>query len=244
MKTSKFLLLILILAIIRTVSGQQATTLTFRNNTYDIYHVDLTSDSIQFFLSDSDFVKLRSLGRLKGFVEQSGHQLLFATNGGMYKKDGSPQGLYIENYKTIIPIDTGSGYGNFYMKPNGIFIVGNHTAGVIKTEDFTGHWEEARYATQSGPLLVIDGQIHPAFNSNSTSKYIRSGIGIIDKQNIVFAISNQPVNFYEFALLFRDAFKCQNALYLDGAISKMYIKESDRNELEGQFGCMIGHISN
>jgi uncharacterized protein YigE (DUF2233 family) len=161
----------------------------------------------------------------------------------MYQKGGSPQGLYVENYKTIVPIDTGSGYGNFYMKPNGIFIVGNHTASVLKTEDFPGHQKKAKYATQSGPLLVIEGQIHPAFNAQSTSKYIRSGIGIIDKQNIVFAISNQPVNFYEFALLFKDVLKCQDALYLDGAISKMYIKESGRNELDGQFGCMIGHIS-
>jgi uncharacterized protein YigE (DUF2233 family) len=48
---------------------------------------------------------------------------VFAMNGGMYKPDNSPQGLYIENREVAASLDTTTGNGNFYLKPNGIFYI-------------------------------------------------------------------------------------------------------------------------
>lgn len=218
-------------------------TIAYRTNTFDYYRVNLETDSLAFFWKDDEGNMLRSLGDLKTFVESKDHHLEFATNGGMYLKDGTPQGLFIQNGQQQVPVDTGDGYGNFYLKPNGVFMVGSNGAIVVTTKAYLQMTGQTINATQSGPLLLMDGELHPAFNEGSPNKYIRSGIGIIDAQHIVFAISNEPVNFYDFAMLFKEKLNCQNALYLDGAISKMYIENLQRDDLDGQFGCMIGVIT-
>jgi uncharacterized protein YigE (DUF2233 family) len=122
------------------------------------------------------------------------------------------------------------------MKPNGVFLLsysGNPL--ILPSEDyFKIDNKKIKLATQSGPLLVHNGEIHPNFNEGSASKFIRNGIGVIDKDTVVFAISNEPVNFYDFALLFKSRLNCQSALYLDGGISKMYLPELSRLELSGE----------
>jgi uncharacterized protein YigE (DUF2233 family) len=69
---------------------------------------------------------------------------------------------------------------------------------------------------------------------------LRNGVGIISKNTkskiVVLAISDSKVNFYDFALLFKEILGCENALYLDGAISKMYIKGDPINKLDGELG--------
>ena len=84
-------------------------------------------------------------------------------NGGMYKTDNSPLGLFIESTKVLTTLNTRSANGNFYLKPNGVFyITTDNQATICKTENFTIN-PKIKYATQSGPMLVINGQIHPAF---------------------------------------------------------------------------------
>ena len=101
-----------------------------------------------------------------------------------------------------------------------------------------------KHATQSGPMLVVDGKIHPAFNPKSTNFYIRNGVGVMADGNVIFIMSEQPVTFYEFAQVFRDRFKCQNALYLDGAISKMYLPGHKLLDTKGKFAGMIAVFPN
>jgi quercetin dioxygenase-like cupin family protein len=55
---------------------------------------------------------------------------------------------------------------NFYKKPNGIFYVGDGEAGILETGKFLAQKPKANFTTQSGPMLVIDGAIHPAFIVN------------------------------------------------------------------------------
>jgi len=163
----------------------------------------------------------------------------------MYLANHAPQGLYIENGEKLCPLDTTKkSKTNFYMKPNGVFfITEDNTAHVVKTEKYPKK-EAVKLATQSGPLLVINNKIHPTFREGSKNKHIRSGVGIVNDQELIFAISNEVVNFYDFALFYKEILDCQNALYLDGAISRMYIQEKNRLDIGGGFGCMIAITKN
>jgi uncharacterized protein YigE (DUF2233 family) len=180
-----------------------------------------------------------SIQKLKLWLENNKCKLVFAMNAGMYKPDGSPQGLYIENKKTLAPLDTSSGNGNFYLKPNGVFyLTTTNTAVVCNTASFKDSGD-IKYATQSGPMLVIGGQIHPSFKAGSTNLNIRNGVGILPTGEVVFVISKVPVNFYDFAAYFKNM-GCKNALYLDGFVSRAYLPEKNWVQTDGNFGVMVG----
>ena len=160
-------------------------------------------------------------------------------NAGMYKQDNSPQGLFIKKQITLSLIDTSSGSGNFYLKPNGIFYITNNDIPIVcATANFKNNGQ-VKYATQSGPLLIINGQIHPAFKEGSTNVNIRNGVGILPDNKVVFAMSKTAVNFYDFANYFK-SLGCKNALYLDGFVSRAYLPEKDWIQTDGNFGVIIG----
>ena len=164
-------------------------------------------------------------------------------NGGMYKADHTPQGLYIENKKTETPVDTTSGNGNFYLKPNGNFyITAVNTAVICSTADFYDNGA-IKYATQSGPMLVNNNQIHPAFQKGSTNLNIRNGVGILPGGKVVFVMSESLINFYDFANYFK-TLGCRNALYLDGLVSRTYLPAQHWIQTDGDFGVMIGITEN
>ncbi len=184
-------------------------------------------------------INFGSLKNIKTFLNKKNKSLLFAMNGGMYKKDKSPQGLFIEKSIQKTPIDTTSATGNFYLKPNGIFYITNDKkAFVCRTEDFLSN-KNIQYATQSGPMLVIDGTIHKAFNKNSTNLNIRNGVGVLPNNDILFVMSKKEINFYEFADYFKNK-GCKNALYLDGFVSRVYCPKEKWEQTDGNFGVIIG----
>src|SRR5262249_4466596 len=126
---------------------------------------------------------------------------------------------------------------NFLKKPNGVFYVGSSGAGVVTTEAFVAARPETEFATQSGPMLVIDGKLHSAFIPGSSDRKRRNGVGITSPTMVHFAISEGSVNFYDFALLFRDYLGCRSALFLDGgAASGLYAPELDRDDPPGHGG--------
>ena len=97
-------------------------------------------------------------------------------------------------------------------------------------------------ATQSGPLLVEAGRIHPVFKPGSTSLLFRNGVGVVEPHTVCFAISEEPVNFYEFATLFRDVLHCPDALFLDGTISSLHAPALKRSDKKIDLGPMIGIV--
>lgn len=208
---------------------------------FDAYIVDLSKNSLNFIWKDEHNRILKSISNVKSFYEIQSKELVFATNGGMYKKDNSPKGLYVEDSNVLSKIDLQKeGYGNFYMQPNGIFMIDyKGDAHIIKSSEYLNFKDKVKYATQSGPMLLSDNVINSNFNKNSPNRLIRSGVGIIDKNKVVFVISNEPVTFYEFALVFKNKYKCKNALYLDGVISQMYTPELNRFDSGGNFGVII-----
>ncbi|NGO63895.1 hypothetical protein G6N76_09425 [Rhizobium daejeonense] len=170
------------------------------------------------------------------------HYPVFAMNGGMYHYDLSPVGLFVENGIERQPISTRAGWGNFHLLPNGVFYVAGGKPGVMETQAYIREKPKADYATQSGPMLVIDGKLHPRFLPDSDSLKIRNGVGVDAEGRVHFAISRGPVNFYAFASLFRDELGCGNALYLDGTISSALIPSMGRRDRFFPLGPIIAVI--
>jgi uncharacterized protein YigE (DUF2233 family) len=217
-----------------------AYSLTYQGVNFDIYNVPMGRNGLKLLCTDDQKVPFRDVKTLKSYLESKHQNLVFAMNAGMYTTENLPKGVYIEQKQTIFPLDTAqSGFGNFYLQPNGVFAFDDTSAVVLETQIFQKQLKNYNYATQSGPLLVINNVLNPVFTSDSKSLYIRNGVGITQGGKIVFIISNQPVNFYLFAQLFRDELHCPNALFLDGAISKMYAPEINRFDVNGDLGPFV-----
>jgi uncharacterized protein YigE (DUF2233 family) len=199
------------------------------------------NQNVQMFLKDDAGQNFKSIENLKTWLERQDKTLEFAMNGGMYRLDHSPQGLYIENFKTIAPLDTASGGGNFYLKPNGVFYLTKNNIPHISTTQSFKNDSAIKFATQSGPMLVIDGAIHPAFKKGSVNLNIRNGVGILPDNTILFAMSKTEINLYDFAEFFKKA-GCQNALYLDGLVSRTYLPEKSWVQTDGDFGVIIAVV--
>lgn len=202
------------------------------------YIVNPKKINLEFYWENKQGENFKNAENLKSWLKSQNKELLFATNGGMYKKDNSPQGLYIENGNKKSEIDTANANGNFYLKPNGVFyITTDKIPNISVTSNFLDNGK-INYATQSGPMLVIDGEIHSAFKANSTNLNIRNGVGILQNNEVLFVISKKGINFYDFAEYFKEQ-GCKNALYLDGFVSRTYLPEKKWMQTDGNFGVII-----
>ena len=171
-----------------------------------------------------------------------GKALGFAMNAGMYHRDLAPVGLYVEDGVEVAPLVTRAGPGNFGLLPNGVFCIGM-TFRVIESRAFKKERPDCRYATQSGPMLVIGGKLHPKLLPDSDSLYVRNGVGVSeDGQRAVFAISDEAVNFHAFARFFRDALGLKDALYFDGNISRLYAPGLGRHDGGFPMGPIVGTV--
>ncbi|WP_246741721.1 phosphodiester glycosidase family protein [Bartonella sp. W8122] len=200
----------------------------FENKSYIVCEVDPEKYDISLFLNNANGQPFKYFRNVEKYLREQGKTIAFAVNGGMYHKDFSAVGLYIENGKTLHPVSTKDGPGNFHMKPNGIFFVEGKKAGVMDTDRFLKSTIKPDIATQSGPMLVIENKIHPRFIVNSPYLEYRNGVGIRTNGTVVFVNSEGRVNFEEFARFFRDEMKTPNALFLDGSISSLYAPEMKR----------------
>lgn len=204
------------------------------------YKVDPAKQNIELFWKDDKGDILKSLGNVKSYAESKHKTLLFAMNAGMYTETYEPLGLFIQNGKTIKAINKRkTAYGNFYLQPNGIFYIDNSNKAVVcKTGDFVNNGK-IKYATQSGPMLLIDGKVHPEFKKGSSNIQIRNGVGILPNDEVVFVMSKGFINLYDFAAYFKKL-GCKNALFLDGAICRTYLPEKKWTQTGGDFGVIVG----
>lgn len=200
---------------------------------------------IALFLKDDNKQIIGDFENLKEFTKSKNQKLEFAMNGGMYLDNREPVGLYVENKVEVKKLFKGETIGNFGLKPNGVFYIDNNQAGILETSEYDKAYANSKpeFATQSGPMLVIKGQIHPKFLKGSKNLNIRNAIGIDKDGNVFFAISKNQVNFYDMAILFKDELKTDNALYLDGTISKIYSKELGIEETGDNMGPIIGVLN-
>ncbi len=218
--------------------------LEYQENSYTVCQVNLTSEDLRLFLYDGEGAPWGQFRKLDQALQAQGQQLGFAMNAGMYHQDRSPVGHYRQNGAELMRVIPNAGPGNFGMLPNGVLCLNSGAASVIETLAYSAAQPQCRDASQSGPMLVIDGKLHPRFLKDSTSRYIRNGVGVSeDGLTAYFAISNNTVTFYEFASLFRDRLKTPNALYFDGNISRLYAPDMNRHDGGFPMGPIVGTVT-
>ncbi|MBO9630304.1 MAG: phosphodiester glycosidase family protein [Shinella sp.] len=209
---------------------------------YTVCTFDPAKDTIRLFGAGTLETRRATYDQLNTHLLRNGQHMSFAMNGGMYHPGYGPVGLLIEQGRETGTLNQADAFGNFFMKPNGVFWVADGKAGVMETEAFAKAGISPREATQSGPMLVNDGQIHPRFLPDATSLQIRNGVGILPDGHVAFAISNDPVRFHDFATLFRDRLQSKNALFLDGSISSLYAPEIRRHDRDAVMGTIIAVV--
>jgi uncharacterized protein YigE (DUF2233 family) len=241
-------LLYIILLTVFLSAGCAQVSLFIRNHTpcdadgrtFDVLEVDLETYDIRLFWKGPDGQPFLTFKNVRSWLENQGKELAAATNGGIYEPGYIPTGLYIEAGRLGHPLNLKDGYGNFYLKPNGVFLITEPGAKIIESSQFGKMNETVDYATQSGPLLVHGGKIHPAFTIGSHNRRLRSGIGVSRNHLVYIVVSDCAVNFYDFAAFFRDQLDCPDALYLDGSISRLYAPKLNRmRDDEGKFAVII-----
>ena len=190
---------------------------------YDTVHINPALHNITLHWKNPETNEpFKTINNLVEWLESTGHSVVAVTNGGIFEPELVPTGLYVENGYEFRPLNLNDGYGNFYLKPNGVFFVQHNQFGIKETTHFSTGETDVDFALQSGPLLLRDNQIHPAFTSGSKNCRLRSAIGVSPNGHAVLAISNGAVNFIDFATWFRDTAGVVDALYLDGAISTLH----------------------
>ena len=209
-----------------TAEGIEVSCLTINQATYVVIHVDLNRALVKMLWRNPAGVPYGSLGEA---YRQVGGDLLVVTNAGIYSESHAPEGLHIEGDRTLSPLNLRDGDGNFYWKPNGVFYLTDEGAGIVESEKFASLNARGgiHEATQSGPLLVIDGEVNPNLNPDSRSLYARNGIGVKSADEIYLLVSEDEVNLYDFASVFKHQLHCRSALYLDGCVSQLYLPVRD-----------------
>ncbi len=224
----------------------------FRSVKFDYCVVDHNVYQVQIHHLNKDGSPHGSLGSVQKMIKESYEtEILCIMNGGMYQQDRNPQGLLVINGKELFSVDKKqcSVKGpNFYLGasdfPNGAFIIlQDGSYHIIKSTEYE-NWtnkKDIEFATQSGPMLMFDGEINPTFTEGSKNTRIRNGVGIMGDGKLIAAISSEPVNLYDFAQFFK-AHGCETSLYLDGTVSRAYIPKLKKEDLKGDFGPIISII--
>ncbi|WP_193214724.1 phosphodiester glycosidase family protein [Luteolibacter marinus] len=189
------------------------------------YHVLRTpASAVRLVWKDKDGRQIRTFPEAAAHVTAAGETPLTIMNGGIFEPGGIPSGLLIQDGKEWRPVNRNQGRGNFFLQPNGIFLIGPDGAAVIRTDEYPVPKGGIRQAVQSGPLLLRNGKVHPQFNATSESRLHRNGVGVSRTGEVVFAMTDfrspKYPNLHEFAELFRQL-GCDDALFLDGDLSQM-----------------------
>lgn len=203
---------------------------------------DPKTADIELFWRNPDGDAFGSFDRLAETIASRGGKLVFAMNAGMFQPNLSPVGLFVEKGEELRPVNRRGGKGNFNMLPNGVFWVKKGAAGVTETRRYVAQNIRPDFATQSGPMLVIGGKLHPKIQEDGTSAKLRNGVGVCSDGLVRFAISDDAVTFYTFATLFRDVLKCPDALYLDGSVSALYAPSLKRDDGWKSIGPIVGVV--
>ena len=216
----------------------------FEDIPFSICSANIKKDDLRIFLRNDNKDVFGRFQTLDTYLQGQGVTLDFAVNGGMFRPDLTPVGLYVEDGEVLRRAVSRAGPGNFGMLPNGVFCILENSVEVLETSAYLQANPNCLFATQSGPMLVIDGELHPKFLLNSSSRFIRNGVGASqDGQWAHFVITNRSIIFHQFARLFKDHLGLNSALYLDGNLSQMYAPLLNRVGHGRSLGPIIGVVS-
>ena len=237
MKTLQLAICLAMLAL--PCDAVELSTVEFVGKRFTVCRVNVREERLQLFHRDDTGQPFKRFDRLASWLGERGRKLVFAMNAGMYHGDFSAVGLFVSGGRQVVPLNTAQGKGNFFLKPNGVFVVTESGARVLESSEYPRLRERVLLATQSGPLLVRAGKLHPSFKPHSESRFLRNGVGVPSPGTALFVISEVPVSFYELATLFRDKLQCPDALFLDGAISSLHAPELKRSDHRTALGPII-----
>jgi uncharacterized protein YigE (DUF2233 family) len=220
--------------------GGACSERSFEGARFTVCGFDARTQDFRLMLEASDGWPLRHLPALANDLGDAKSRVRFAMNAGMYDRAGQPLGLYIENGQQRRGINTKGGSGNFFLQPAGIFSQGKEGEVRVETLDaYRKRGAAPRFATQSGPMLLIGGRLHPKIQPNGTSRHYRNGVGVVNAQTAWFVISESRVSLGTFARFFRDELGCPNALYLDGAVSSLWHPGGGRMDANYALGPLL-----
>jgi uncharacterized protein YigE (DUF2233 family) len=225
--------------------GARAVECTHRHaGSFDVSdcRVDLQHEQLQLYWRDDSGQPYRRFSVLRDSLLKQGKTLVFAVNGGMYRPDYSPVGLFVSDSRVRVPLNRHTGSGNFSQQPNGVFLVEGQSARVLSTQEYSDQMPAPTLATQSGPMLLHQGAVteSPVMNPASSSRRIRNGVCAPSPHVAAFVSSESPVTFYEFARYFLDRVGCRDALYLDGSISSVYFPALELDDNWFDLGPIFG----
>jgi uncharacterized protein YigE (DUF2233 family) len=215
-------------------------TRAFEQARFTVCIYDPQTDKIRISWRAADGARLIGFPGLKTMLGQGAARVRFAVNAGMFHANGAPVGLYVQESVEDTPLNRNKGPGNFHMLPNGVFWADQKGRPQIETADrFAKSGVTPFLATQSGPMLVIDGKLHPQIQDDGPSRMIRNGVGVTAAGRAAFVISEDAVSFGKLARFFRDEIRSSNALYLDGAVSSLWEPERNRMDIRAPLGPLI-----
>lgn len=180
----------------------------------------------------------QTIEELRAKLEASGARPFAITNAGIFEPDHRPTGLLVVDGREAGKLNTAQGHGNFFLQPNGVLVLAPAPT-IVETSAFAASPPAASQATQSGPLLVSAGRLHPKLSRSSSNKALRSGAGVDSGGRLYLAISREETTFWALATLLRDALGCPDALYLDGAISELWAPSLGRTATSQRFSGLI-----
>lgn len=201
---------------------------------------DPAKHNISTVLADPTGTYYRSLQTYGEALGDEASVVAFAVNGGSFRGDGTPIGYYVEQRERLTELERGDGTGNFFLKPNGVFFGTDGTWQILSSNSFIQNVvDRPEFGTQSGPMLVIDGELHPQIQENGPSRIVRNGVGVDAEGKGHFVVSDAALSFGQLARFFRDELQTPNALYLDGGISGLWDPVTERMDETNNIGPLI-----
>ena len=223
-----------------TKSASACASITFEDVPLTHCIADPATHRISMDLGPDGGAPFRGFDKLAASRATDAPQIAFAFNGGMYDGEGKPIGYYVENSKRLKELNRADGPGNFHLKPNGVFYGASGKWRIRTADDFYSQvGDRPEFGTQSGPMLVIDGKLHPEITQDGPSRMIRNGVGVDKEGRAHFVISEGPLSFGKFARFYRDVLKTPNALYLDGNVSALWNPADGRMDKNVPIGPLI-----
>ena len=207
-------------------SGGHYASHYYQNVRYGIYQAEPAQVSLHW--KDSGGNAYATLATLKRSLEQSGAQVAFLMNAGIYSMHDAPAGLWIERGKTLVPLNRNNGKGNFHIQPNGVFYIKGGKARIQTSAAYQLGKHQPDWAVQSGPMLLLDGKPNARFVKNLSSPHKRNAVCTTKDGRLYFILTEdygdggEWPSFHRFAAALQH-FGCHDALYLDGTLSGWYI---------------------